>query len=132
LPKGIPKDGRKPGNPKITEISKNTRMTREQAIENGRKGKSAQTIIKSFREYFEDNLANTNSNGDTVKDGITRAIIKKALNGDAQAAQLVMRMVGELPSDKVNVSVSKIDTAELDALESVVLNDTRTSDSTSS
>lgn len=124
--------GRKGGNPDIVEVGKNTRFTKETAAINGKKGQTALQMVKSFREYFEDNLAKTNNQGDTIKDGITRAIIKKALNGDAQAAQLVLRMVGELPSDKVAVSVSKIDTAELDALESVVLNDTRSGDSTTS
>ncbi len=129
MPKGIPKNGRKPGNPNIRNIGKETRFTKENAAENGKKGTSSATALKkTFSDYFEDVLSRKNSKGATYKEGIAMAITNRALNGDAQAAQLCMRMVHELPNEKVNLSVEKLDTAALDELEGVVLNDQRTGD----
>lgn len=129
MPKGIPKDGRKPGNPNIKEIGKATRFTKENAVENGKKGTSSATALKkTFSDYFEDVLSRKNSKGVTYKEGIAMAITNRALNGDAQAAQLCMRMVHELPNEKVNLSVEKLDTSSLDKLEELVLDDKRTGD----
>ena len=127
MPKGIPKNGRKPGNPNIRNIGKETRFTKENAAENGKKGTSSATALKkTFSDYFEDVLSRKNSKGATYKEGIAMAITNRALNGDAQAAQLCMRMVHELPNEKVNLSVEKLDTAALDELEELVLDDKRT------
>ena len=129
MPKGIPKNGRKPGNPNIKELGKATRFTKENAVENGKKGTSSATALKkTFSDYFEDVLSRKNSKGATYKEGIAMAITNRALNGDAQAAQLCMRMVHEFPNEKVNLSVEKLDADALEKLEGVVLNDTRTGD----
>lgn len=129
MPKGIPKSGRKPGNPNIKELGKATRFTKENAVENGKKGTSSATALKkTFSDYFEDVLSRKNSKGVTYKEGIAMAITNRALNGDAQAAQLCMRMAHELPNEKVNLSVEKLDADALEKLEGVVLNDTRTGD----
>ena len=129
MPKGIPKNGRKPGNPNIKELGKATRFTKENAVENGKKGTSSATALKkTFSDHFEDILSRKNSKGATYAEGIAMAIVNQALNGNVQAAMLCMRMKHELPNEKVDLSVEKTDAAALEKLEGVVLNDQRTGD----
>ena len=130
MPKGIPKDGRKPGNPNIDEINKKTRFKKksEEAVENGKKGVSTKKVIKSFAEEFETLLGETNAKGETYKRGIVKAAINRALSGERDMIELCMKMVHELPNDKVDISVSCINTDALEKLEGVVLNDQRPGD----
>lgn len=55
MPKGIPKDGRKPWNPNIAEIGKRTRFQKESklAAENGKKAFPSKKEIRSFAEEID-------------------------------------------------------------------------------
>lgn len=130
MPKGIPKNGRKPGNPNIAEIGKKTRFQKESklAAENGKKSVSVKKEIRSFAEEFETLLGETNAKGETYKTGIVKAAINRALAGERDMIELCMKMVHELPNDKVDISVSGVNTDALEKLEGVVLNDQRTGD----
>lgn len=130
MPKGIPKSGRKPGNPNIAEIGKKTRFQKESklAAENGKKSVSVKKEIRSFAEEFERLLGETNAKGETYKTGIVKAAINRALAGERDMIDLCMKMVDEAPKNKVDISVSGVNTDALEKLEGVVLNDTRTGD----
>ena len=71
--------------------------------ENGRKGgiKSAET--RRARKTLKETLLMMLEEGDT-QNNITLALLKKALNGDTKAYEVIRDTVGEKPTDKIEQS----------------------------
>ena len=61
------------------------------------------------------------------RERLARELIQK-MTKSPQWCELCLKMIGEMPKEEISVSLKKLSTEELEALEDVVLNDTRTGD----
>lgn len=87
-------------------------LTHEEAVKIGKSGGEKSGVkrreIKSFREYAEKALStitkDNNGNELNYKAGIVLRLVKRALSGDIRAVELLMKLIGEMPSDKTEIT----------------------------
>ena len=92
------------GNPDITKVSKRTQYKKgdRRAVENGRKGRSAQQIVlKTVREIATEKL---DENDQHILNGVVMRLIKMAADGNLPAIQYLIKLIGQDPGDLLTVS----------------------------
>ena len=109
-------------------------QSREEAVENGRKGGiasgQARRYKKMLRECLEELLSReiTNKNGVTMTgaEAIAAKLFQKALNGDTKAFEVIRDTSGQKPVEKI--AHAEIDPAVLEKVERIVKETTDTND----
>lgn len=81
-------------------------LTSEEAREIGRKGGIASGKARAERKKFKDELLLLLSDGET-QEKISLALIKKALDGDIKAFEVLRDTVGEKPKENIDLAVKK-------------------------
>lgn len=114
MPKGQPG-----GNPDIVKAGEKTKYKKgdPRAAENGRKGRNVQTtVLKTVREIATETL---NDDNQKILRAVTLRIIKMAAEGNLQAAQYLIKIIGQDPGDLLTVHATGISDeakAQLDKL----------------
>lgn len=87
-------------------------LSREEAVENGRKG--GQTRVKNERElekacqiierFLKKEIKGSDGNSYNYKEAGLLKLVNKFVAGDPKATELVLKMIGEMPSEKTEIS----------------------------
>ena len=88
------------------------KITPEQARERGRKGGIAKgrnaAIIRSMKEITLEELnamvTDKQGNAITVKNAMAKSMLKSAVSGNLKAAEMVLKIIGEFPSEKHEIT----------------------------
>lgn len=99
--------GRPGGNPNIREIGKATRFKKgdTRAVENGKKGKKAETVMRTVKDIALDKL---NEDDQKILSGVTMRIIKMAAEGNLPAIQYLLKIIGQDPGDLLTVTTTNL------------------------
>lgn len=91
-----------------TNYHESENYTDEQRLENHKKAGVQKGINyrrrRKFAEIFDELLSFTNSEGEGLDELISMELLRKALNGDMQAYQLIRDQIGEKPKDQLELS----------------------------
>lgn len=112
------------------EKGKATQFTGENAAIYGSRGGHAGAATKNHRKTMRDDLEsllksrpNDPKTGkrskNTIQEAITLALVKKALNGDTKAYELIRDTIGEKPTEKI--ALADIDQDTIAAVEKMVM-----------
>lgn len=82
--------------------------TSEQARENGRKGGKASAAARKRRKTLKEELLLLLSDGDT-QESVTIALVKKAIQGDVKAFEVLRDTIGEKPVEEVKQTQTVVD-----------------------
>ena len=88
-------------------------QSREEAVKNGRKGGKASGRAKRTRKTLKEELLvlldtsieDENGNELRSQEAMSLALIKKAIDGDTRAFELIRDTIGEKPVDRVSLGV---------------------------
>lgn len=80
-------------------------QSKEEARERGRAGGIASGIARRERKTLKEELISLLSKGDT-QEKISLSLLKKALEGDTKAYEVIRDTVGEKPSSKIEANVN--------------------------
>ena len=95
----------------------------EEARERGRKGGKASAEARKKRKAFKDAIlavlaepltdkaGNPHPSGMNVQEAMIRGVIKRAINGDPRAMEVIRDTVGEKPVQQVEVATPKAELA---------------------
>lgn len=99
--------GRPGGNPNIREIGKATRFTKgdARAVESGKKGKKAETVMRTVKDIALDKL---NEDNQKILSDVTMRIIKMAADGNLPAIQYLFKIIGQDPGDLLTVTTNNL------------------------
>lgn len=93
------------------------KFTDEERLANKAKGGTQKGINyrrrRKFAEIFDELLSFTNSEGEGLDELISMELLRKALEGDMQAYQLIRDQIGEKPKDQVELSTGNTITIEI-------------------
>jgi hypothetical protein len=91
-----------------TNYNKNDKFTDEERKANSAKSGEIRRRRRKFREIFEELLSLTNSEGEGIDELISIGLIRKALEGDMQAFQLIRDQLNEKPKDQLELSTDNV------------------------
>ena len=99
--------GRPGGNPDIRNIGKATRFNKgdKRAVENGKKGRKVETVLKSIKDIATDTL---NRDDQKLLTGITMRLIKMSADGNLPAIQYLVKIIGQDPGDLLTVTAPSL------------------------
>lgn len=87
-------------------------LTHEQAVEYGMRGKIASDKAKAEKKKMaelvkialEQSIIDKNGNKIEYKGAVANKLVMKMLGGDLKAIELGLKLIGEMPSDKMELS----------------------------
>ena len=104
-------------NPKSrANLSKGRPFNAETAREAKAKSVKSQSVVKPFAEYIKQQLETEISNGKVTKEGLALVLLNQVKNGNLKAWELMLKLIGESPTEQISVALDTIDSEETTAM----------------